>query len=127
MQRFLPSNLQDAIVEKPGAVQLEARRDRLGSVRDALLRAGPFIFLTGLLLLFAVLLRSALNSESRARSLTADTESDFVRDSDITATQSRRSNTRRKSSDHVNLVIPDNIQPNDEVVRLFDALATDCI
>ncbi|THD73148.1 MAG: hypothetical protein E7813_03255 [Bradyrhizobium sp.] len=61
VQRFLPSNVQDAIIENSGAAQPSARRDRLGSVRDSLLRAGPFLFLTGLVLWFAVLFRSALN------------------------------------------------------------------
>lgn len=73
VRRFLPSNLQDAVVGKRLPDAAPIRRDRLGGFRDALLAAGPYLAGVGfLLLLLSVLMVSlagALRTPTESKSV----------------------------------------------------------
>jgi hypothetical protein len=55
VRRFLPSAFQDAMAKQLPAGEASTKRDRLAGIRDALLRAGPYMASIGLLLFLLAL------------------------------------------------------------------------
>jgi hypothetical protein len=54
VRRFLPGTFQDAMAKQRTPSEESAKRDRLAGIRDALLRAGPYLASIGLLLFLLV-------------------------------------------------------------------------
>jgi hypothetical protein len=75
VRRFLPSTFQDAIAGQRTSGEASAKRDRLAGIRDALLRAGPYLASIGLLLLLLVFgLLFAGRSDATLRPTSANAE-----------------------------------------------------